>query len=86
MSDNRHEDGPRESRRIIERVGREAESGGRGVVDRVARRAHDHVTAADVDPQDPIEYWGTRIGRVLGVLLVIGLIFWLAIFVTRGGN
>ena len=85
MPDDPHDERQRESRRIIERVAREAESGGRTVIDRVARRARDHVAAADVDPQDRIEYWGTRIGRVLGVLLALGLIVWLTIFVVRGG-
>lgn len=85
MPDESHDARQRESRRIIERVAREAESGGQTVIDRAARRARDHVTAADVDPRDPVEYWGTRIGRALGVLLAIGLIVWLAIFVARGG-
>ena len=74
-----------ESRRILERVSQEAESGGRSVVDRAARRAHDHVTAADVDQDDWAEYWGTRIGRTLGALALVGLIVWLVLYLARGG-
>jgi hypothetical protein len=85
MPDESHDARQRESRRIIERVAHEAESGGRTMIDRVARRARDHVAAADVDPEDRIEYWGTRIGRVLGVFLAIGLIVWLTIFIVRSG-
>ncbi len=86
MSDDRHDARQRESRRIIDRVSREAESGGRSVADRLARRARDHVTATDMDPEDRIEYWGTRIGRALGLVLVAGLIVWLVVFVTQGGK
>ena len=72
-----------ESRRILERVSQEAESGGRSVVDRAAKRARDHVTAADVDREDWAEYWGTRIGRVLGLLLLAGLIVWLVLYLAQ---
>ena len=74
-----------ESRRILERVSQEAESGGRSVVDRAARRARDHVTAADVDQDDWVEYGGTRIGRTLGALALVGLIVWLVLYLARGG-
>ena len=85
MTNDRSSERETESRRILERVSREAESGGRSAVDRAARRARDHVSAADVDQNDWAEYWGTRIGRILGVVLVIGLIVWLVVFVVRGG-
>lgn len=29
------------------------------------------------DRNDPVEIWGKRIGRVLSVLLFIGLVYWL---------
>jgi hypothetical protein len=32
---------------------------------------------APADPSDPVEIWGKRIGRVLSVLLFIGLVAWL---------
>ena len=73
-----------ESRRILERVARETAPGGASFIARAARDAHDRVTAADADRGDPIEYWGTRIGRTLGFVIAIGLLAWLVYAVTRG--
>jgi hypothetical protein len=73
-----------ESRRILDRVSREAQSGGHSAIDRATRRARDHVTAADVDRDDWVEYWGTRIGRTLGLLLLVGLIVWLVLYLAQG--
>lgn len=73
-----------ESRLILDRVSREAESGGRSAIDRAARRARDHVTAADIEREDWVEYWGTRIGRMLGLLLLAGLVVWLVLYLAQG--
>jgi len=73
-----------ESRRILDRIAREADSSAMPQGSRTAQRVHDHLTAADTDPADPIEYWGTRIGRAIGLVVTIGLIVWLVIFVVRG--
>ena len=83
MADNLESERRAESRRILERVSQEAESGGHSAIDRAARRARDHVAAADVDRDDWVEYWGTRIGRILGRLLLVGLIAWLVIYLAR---
>jgi len=83
MSDDPDSARRAESRRILDRVSREAESGGRSVVDRAARRARDHVAAADVDRGDWAEYWGTRIGRTLGAVLMVGLIAWLLLYLLQ---
>lgn len=85
MADDRDSERKTDSRRILERVSQEAESGGRSAVERAAKRAHDHVTAADVDQDDWAEYWGTRIGRTLGALVIVGLIVWLVLYLARGG-
>jgi hypothetical protein len=85
MADDRDSQRKTDSRRILERVSQEAESGGRSAVERAAKRAHDHVTAADVDQDDWAEYWGTRIGRTLGALVIVGLIVWLVLYLARGG-
>ena len=85
MTNDRNSDAEAESRRILERVSQEAESGGRSMVDRATKRARDHVLAADVEQDDWAEHWGTRIGRTLAAVLVIGLIVWLILFVVRGG-
>jgi len=77
------QDNDSESRRIIERVARETDPGGTSFIARTAKGARDHVAAVDADRSDPIEYWGTRIGRALGLLIAIGLLVWLVYFVTR---
>ncbi|RWL95889.1 MAG: hypothetical protein E5X80_32785 [Mesorhizobium sp.] len=74
-----------EARRILERVARETAPGGASFITRTARSARDHVTAADADRSDPIEVWGTRIGRTLGLIIAIGLLAWLVYVATRGG-
>ena len=75
-----------ESRRILDRIARESEGGGtsyHGAQDR--RGMRDHLAAADADQSDPIEHIGTRIGRILGFVLTIGLLLWLIQFLVRGG-
>jgi hypothetical protein len=61
-----------ESRRIIERIDRESASGGISIVE----RTKSHFSAGDADPADPIEVWGSRIGRFLGLLVLIAMIIW----------
>ncbi|RWD48185.1 MAG: hypothetical protein EOS36_31620 [Mesorhizobium sp.] len=79
------QDDENESRRILERVARETTPGGVSFVARAAKDARDHVTAADADRSDPIEVWGTRIGRTLGLIIAIGLLAWLVYVATQGG-
>jgi hypothetical protein len=74
-----------ESRRILERVQQETSPGGASFIARAAKDARDRVTAADTNRADPIEYWGTRIGRTLGFVISIGLLAWLVYAATRGG-
>ncbi|UXN62118.1 hypothetical protein [Phyllobacterium zundukense] len=61
-----------ESRRIIERIDRESASQGTSFVE----RTKGHFSAGDADPADSIEVWGTRIGRFLGLLVLIAMIIW----------
>jgi hypothetical protein len=77
-------DSDRESRRILERVAQETDPAGVSFVARTTKGMRDHVAAADADRADPIEVWGTRIGRILGLLLALGLMVWLVLFLTRG--
>jgi hypothetical protein len=78
------QDSERESRRILERIARETDPAGNSFVARSTKGMRDHVTAADADRADPIELWGTRIGRTLGLLLTLGLMVWLVLYVIRG--
>jgi hypothetical protein len=79
------QDHEQESRRILERVARETAPGSTPFVVRAAKDARDHMTAADADRADPIEYWGTRVGRTLGFIIAIGLLVWLVYAATRSG-
>ena len=67
-----------ESRRIIRRVDVESEA-------TMARRVSNHMTGQDADQNDWVEVWGTRIGRWLGVVLLIYLIWWLIQFMIDAG-
>jgi len=72
----------RESRRILERVAREAESG--GIVQRATRRAQNHLAATDIGSDDRIEQWGTRIGRTIAALVSIAVIVAVLLYLLRG--
>lgn len=63
-----------ESKRIIRRVGQESEA-------TMATRVRRHMAGADADPDDWVEVWGTRIGRVLSVILAAVLVWWLIDFI-----
>lgn len=44
-------------------------------------RARDHIAASDAEQSDPIELWGTRIGRAIAVTALTALILWLLLYV-----
>ena len=50
------------------------------------QRAADHLSGADAPENDPVEKWGRRIGRTLGVIVAIYLAFQLYLLLsgTRG--
>ena len=70
-----------ESRRILDRVAREGQA---GLLGRSAARAQGHLSAADADQNDPIEVWGTRIGRAIGILVIVAFFIWLIVYLTSG--
>jgi hypothetical protein len=72
------ENDERESRRIIDRVGAETEAS-------MAKRAQDHMAGRDADENDWVEVWGTRIGRWLGLLLLVYILWSLFDLVARNG-
>ena len=74
-----------QSRRILDRIAKESEAGGRSPVARGAERVRGHLGASDADQTDAIEVWGTRIGRVLGLVLFVVLVGWLLLTLLRGG-
>ncbi|WP_269931976.1 hypothetical protein [Aminobacter sp. HY435] len=84
MASPRDSDGEKESRRILDRIARESEGGGKSYVARKSEQMHGHLTAADVDKADRIEHIGTRIGRTLGFILTVGMLLWLIQYFVRG--
>lgn len=78
------DEGQVESRRILDRIAHEEQSSGLGVAGRTMKRARDHLSAADVDQGDWAEYWGTRIGRGLGFLILMAILVWLAVYLAGG--
>lgn len=68
-----------EALRAIDRVGAESETIGTSNFVSMAKRAQKHLGAADADEADLIEVWGTRIGRIAGLMFAIGLLVYLAI-------
>lgn len=75
----------REARRILDRVAREADSSTPSFVSASARRLRDHVSAVSAEQPDPVEYWATRVGRSLGLVITVVLLVWLLVYVARGG-
>ncbi|MBL8583486.1 MAG: hypothetical protein JNL61_14845 [Rhizobiaceae bacterium] len=80
MADRNDEE---EARRILERVDRESDMA--APVARMARRARDHFSAAEADPDDRIEIWGTRIGRALALAIVLLILWTFFQYLLRGG-
>jgi hypothetical protein len=85
MASPRDSDSEKESRRILDRIARESEPGGASFVSRKTDKMRNHLGAADVDKADAIEHIGTRIGRILGFVLTVGLLLWLINYLVRGG-
>jgi hypothetical protein len=78
MTDHKDKDhAERESRRILEHVDRDSETVGSSSLARSANKAKKHFMGNDKDVDDPIEVWGTRIGRALSLIGVTVLVIYL---------
>jgi hypothetical protein len=73
-----------ESRRILDRVAREADSSGLDLLGRTTERARNHIAAADADQKDWAELWGTRIGRTIGAIALVALVIWALSLLASG--
>ena len=71
-----------ESRRIVDRAGAESEA---SMTRRAVGRVGDHMAGRDAEGGDWAERWGTRIGRWLGVGLLVYVIWWLIDFSSGNG-
>jgi hypothetical protein len=67
-----------ESQRILRQVNRDSDHAGFAPIDRL----QNHLSANDIDKADPLEVWGTRFGRSLGLVIMVSLL--LAIIVWFG--
>lgn len=63
---------------INKRAARESET----LLSSSMKRAADHLTGEDAPPDDPIEKWGRRVGRTLGVIVAIYLAFQLYLLLS----
>jgi hypothetical protein len=70
-----------ETAQILERLNRESATGGLSIV----HRTKGHFSARDADAADSIEVWGTRIGRFLGLLVLIAMFIWFMISIFGMG-
>lgn len=76
--EDREAEREREARAAIERVDTDSETFATSSFARVARRTRDHFAAEDKQAEnDPIEVWGTRIGRGAGFVFAVGLAIYL---------
>ena len=62
----------KKTEKILDRVNQESETVGSSSMKRIA----DHLSG-DAAKDNPVELWGTRIGRTLGFLFMIGLLLYL---------
>ncbi|GHD17783.1 hypothetical protein ACFOEZ_13735 [Tianweitania populi] len=81
---SRDDEQTREARRILERISAESDGAAMKVVSRTAARGRDHFGAADADESDWVEVWGTRIGRAISLILLLGAILYLVLYLFRG--
>lgn len=58
----------------LDRLESQTETLGSSAFVRMADKARTHFTAAEVDQEDRIEVWASRVGRILGLLFAIGLV------------
>ncbi len=67
---DQEDDNQREARRILSNL--QSQEG--HLLGRTSQRLENHLNAQDADQTDRIEVWGTRIGRLISVALVLVVI------------
>jgi hypothetical protein len=80
MADGRKEKQDEQQRRALrdlERATEQSETVGTSQFSRSALRARDHFLGNAEAGDDPMELWGKRIGRLLGLTFVVGLVVYL---------
>ena len=84
VPEEKESDRQRESRQILERVSRETDSSGFANLGSAVEAVRRRVEAGTPPEVDPIEYWGTRIGRGLGFLITGVIVLWLVAYLLGG--
>ena len=84
MASRQDGDGEGESGRILRRIAQESDPGGTFAT-RMANRARNHLSAADVDSSDRIEQLGTRIGRWLAAAITVAVLVGFVMFLMQRG-
>ena len=79
--DPQKRDDAAESRRILKGV---TDASAHGFLMRSAEGLRDHAQAKDADQADWIEVWGTRIGRTVGVAVLLAIAVWLLVGMMNG--
>ena len=74
---DRNEAASQEALRDLERLTSQGEVIGTSAMVRAAKKAGDHLKGSDAQQDDPIEVWGTRIGRGLGAVFFVFLVIYL---------
>ena len=67
----------REAKAALDRLESQTDTLGSSAFARMADKAVGHFTAQELGPDDKIELWGTRIGRIAGLIFAIGLVIYL---------
>lgn len=67
------------AKRTLRRVTSESETVGSSSFARIANKSKSHFMAEDVNQNDSVEKWGSRIGRLLGLGFAIVLVIYLSI-------
>ncbi len=77
----RHEDiaaeRQRDAKAALDRLDQQTETLGSSAFARMANKVTEHFSAQDLDEDDKIELWGTRIGRIAALIFAIGLVIYL---------
>lgn len=81
--DSKAEKRQRKAEQVLRQVEMDSEALGTSSFARTANKTKRHLGGADADQQDPIEVWGTRIGRIGGAIFAIFLVLWLINHFTR---
>ena len=78
-----HDDKSKQAQRDLDRVNTEGDLVNTPRLKGKSKSVKGHFMAEDVDQDDRIEVWGSRIGRILSLVAVFLLLIWLVDFLQR---